>query len=230
MPSSVTLRDVKDEALWLADEASPKSGTAEDKALDRNVNRALTVLYEKLTAVGFDDYSHATSSITLVAGTQDYALPSDFFRCKKVWYLSSSHRFKVDKFNLDEVDGYRSSPLTSGSVELWYYPKCDFLANDKAAMPHWMAPGWEEYLSLFLAAKIMLGERDNIAQVQAERENCLRHIIEAASPRDKGGDEAVADISGRFSGGGFGLPDDRHFKYRLLGNNISFIETDMRGA
>jgi hypothetical protein len=49
----------------------------------------------------------------------------------------------MERFNLDEIDGY-PKPVSSGTGELWYAPPFARLKLKKATVPDVIPVGWEK--------------------------------------------------------------------------------------
>lgn len=117
-----------------------------------------------LIVKSYRDYYKSDSSITLVSGTENYALPTDFYKLKSAYYLQGGIRRRLDQFMLDELTDYESDrvlPLVSGehllyrlmgneiiftpkpssaaTIELWYTPQFTPLVDpfeDDGATPN----------------------------------------------------------------------------------------------
>ena len=124
MASTATLSDLRARALDYADMTG--SNFPVEARVDDYINSAASEMYDILVNA-YEDYFLATQSITLVPGTEDYALPSDFYKAKRVYYTTGSRRFSIHPFNLEEVDGARNSALSAGTAELWYVPEMSLM-------------------------------------------------------------------------------------------------------
>lgn len=223
-----TLKDIKDRALDYAD----LTGTTaySDARLSDYVNDGLAILHDLLIDSHMN-YKREESTITLVAGTEKYALPEDFYKCIKVWYENSDRRFRVGEFNLDEIDGYKTSPISSGTVKLWYAPRFKRLTSDNQKIDITIIDGWEDFAALHAAIRLLIREESDTTALTRERETARQRIIQMCSPRDVGGHKVVGDYYDRYGTQRQILRfDDRYFKYMILGNYIHVIEVEYLGV
>lgn len=227
MSSRATLKELRDRALDYADMTD--SDFADTDRLNNYVNDGLAKLHDILVD-SFEDYFRKVESITIVAGTETYDLPDDFYKVKKCYYLDSSRRFRVTRFNLDEIDGYRSSPLTGGSVELWYVPQFKKLENDDSEIEVALVTGWEDFVALHAAVRLGIKEETDVTELKNERADAYANIIKMCEPRDPGTPDCIADVSGRWDSGVNLLRIEDRYKYRILANKIHFIEAEIFGS
>lgn len=229
MASDVTLTDLTARTLDYADMTGstfPVSARVTDY-----INDGLTHLHDILVNSG-GEYFLTTTNINVLAGTETYSLPADFYKARKVFYTSSNRRYKVEKFNLDEIDGYKTSPIASGTVELWYIPEITRLAagGDKVSASMPLPDGWEDFIALHAAIRLLVREETDTSLLNAERQKCEARIIQMASPRDLGQEEVIGDYYERWSYARQLLTsDERHYKYRIHGEKIHFIELELLG-
>ena len=120
------------------------------------VNAELTVLWDVLIST-HEDYCIKHLKIPVVANTEEYSLPSDFYKFRKVFPLSNGQRGKpLRKFNLKDlgqstlypatlgtqIEGTRykingnrlwldPTPTSAAELELWYVPQLEPLVNIK---------------------------------------------------------------------------------------------------
>ena len=227
MANQATLRSLKDRALDYADMAG--SAFPDENRLRDYVNSGLSELYD-IVINAFEDYVRSKTIITLAFGVEEYTLPDDFYKSKKLYWLSGGSRFNIDRYNLREISGYITSPIQSGTVEMWYTPHFVPLNSDDETVPIWIAPGWEDFVALNAAVRLAIREESDSAMLLQEREIQRQRIIDSAEPRDEGESGSVEDYYGRFQNSYqiFG-PEERFFKYRILGNKISFVEFEYLG-
>lgn len=74
---TVTLQNFIDRARSRAD--MPLAGYITDPELTVWINEGISILHEKLVSAYSEEYSEKEVALTTIAGTTDYALPSDFF-------------------------------------------------------------------------------------------------------------------------------------------------------
>jgi hypothetical protein len=217
--NEVTLGELKRRALDAADMA----GTAfpDQDSLTDHINDGLLWLHDKLVA---SDYLLSTSSITLVSGTEEYALPDDFYKSMRVWRISGGTRYEVDRFTLAQLSGHKTSgPGSSGTVELWYAPQLRKLKRDKDRVEVALPAGWESPVAKHAAIQLLIKEESDTTQLVAERDRDWARILEHIEPRDAGLPDSVEDHYGRWDTGLRDL-EERSLRYRILGNKIRFVE------
>lgn len=226
--AETTLLDLVNRALAYADLASGTALTADQKAVIVNdINDGLIELWDMIVD-SHAEMALATETYGVTPGTEDYDLPSDFYKALKVFYLYQGRRYRMERFNLDEIDGL-VQPLAFGDVELWYAPKFTRLALDADVMPTVIPQGWENYAALFAAARMLKREESDASAIEAERDRLGLRITTVIEPRDEGKPERVADVYGRWGGMGiqrYADPPVRDLRYRILGSSIYFVEVD----
>ncbi len=198
---SVTLATLRTRAQRRADrENSSFVATAEWTDL---INEAGAELHD-LVVLSFEDYLLTTESISIVAGTQSYALPSAFYKERGVDYTSGGSTYTVRPFLFRERNYYGGlgglvtddianlryqilgsnirfvpSPSSSGTVTLWYIPQYTLLSADADTLSTAYANGWEAFIVLGAAIKALKKEEADTSSLEMERQD-LRSRIEAA--------------------------------------------------
>ena len=221
--ATTQLQELRASALDYADMTSstfPVTGR-----LDEYINTALGELQDELISSG-GDYFLATTTVTLVAGTEAYALPVDFQRLKKAWYNTNGRRYKVRRWNYEESDAWTIGPVSAGTVDVWYNPFITALSGDTDTVEQVLPIGWDDYVALSAAVKLLLREESDHSGLKQLRDEKLAHIIRHATPRDDSEPESIADFGQRFSQAHIVLPDYRDLRYRIEGSNIRFLELE----
>lgn len=221
MATTASLSTLRSRALDFADLTNSSSPVT--ARLTEYVNDAVTELHDILIN-SFEEYYRTTSTITIVSGTESYALPTDFYKAIKVFALSGGNRYRLSKFLLDEVDVHSNEftpnvreltnltyrimggniwfapvPSSGGSVELWYYPQADVLANDGDTMTVYAPVSWwSEFVGLSAAIKLRVREESDASQLMALFAACKQRIKTAAEERDAAEPNRIADKSFRF--------------------------------
>lgn len=225
MTNPATLATIAAQVRDLADQPS-SGGFAVDARVYDYINHALSELWDILVT-HYEDYGRATQTLTLVAGTESYAMPTDYLKTLKVFYLSGGNRYVLQRFHLDELDKlselhmppsldeyrlryrmlgksmyFAPKPLRAGTVEHWYVTQAPQFdpAVPSGVIDTIVPVGWEEFLITSAAHRLLVRE-DNAAQggVLQLKEAAKQRIIEAAATRDIGGANTVGDVAGRFS-------------------------------
>lgn len=229
MANTTSLADLRVLALDYADMTG--SGFVVTDRVRDYINAALSDIQDIMVNSGADWFQEV-HPITLVSGTEEYALPTTFYRVMKVFYLSDGRRYRIRKFDLDSIDGYRTSPISGGSVELWYVPTVTKLSADIDTVLGIMPNGWEDYAALFAAVRLKAREESDVSALSAERDRVKAKIIQLCEPRDEGEVDQVYDHYNRWKSYRQSLhnAEERYLRYRLLGDKIHFLEMEYRGV
>lgn len=225
-----TGQQIWDLALDYIDDATPAFADATQGL--RMVNTALAEIHEMLANAKNSDYFRSETTFAIVSGTEAYSLPADFYKANALYYISSNRRYAIDRWNELEIDGYKDSPISGGSVEMWYTPTFTELSALGDTIDTLVYPGWEDYAALQVAARLAMKEDDaeKYALLSNERDRKRALIVNAMTPRDRFRAEAIADEYGRFESAGRKLiREEKYFKYRISGDNIYFIEVEYLG-
>ena len=165
-------------------------------------------------------------------------LPEDFYKVQGMFYISPTsssaqqRRFKVERWQPLEIDGYRSSPISGGTIQMWYIPEFKKFKRFSGRVSGRMPPGWEDYVALQSALTLAIKEA-NVEQFQmlsTERDRKRILIQEALTPRDDFIPDSIQDYYGRYENTRNLLRfDERYFKYRVMGNFLYLIEIEYIG-
>lgn len=232
MGNRATLSDMRKGALDRADMTG--SSFPNTNQLDRQINRGLQSVYNMMVNA-YEDYFHKEVQFRLINGTEQYNLPDDYLKTTKVFYLESSNgnrRYSVQRFTVDEIDGYRRGPLSTGIIEHWYVPTLSRLESDDDTVPAFLPPTFEEYASLY-AARYLLMREDSYQAVGAlsqELSELKPEIMDLIEPRDTGEPKVTSDIYGRWSNPRWSLRNGRDFKYGIFGGKLKIVEFGTLGA
>ena len=220
MAQDQTLTNLQDRALDYADMTS--SAFPVTARLTDYLNAGYAELYEILIASYGADYVRSTSTTTLVAGTEAYSLPTDFYKMLRVFKVEGSNRFDVKRFTLEQLDGFKTTgPASAGSLSLWYVPHLTKLSTGSDVVHVSVCTGWEDFIALHAAIRLLQREQNDASQLTAERDRVRQRIIENASPRDQGDSDQVEDAYGRWN---YGEKPQSLLRYRFLGNQLVVIE------
>lgn len=199
----------------------------ENRLLDY-ANDGLAELHDLMANAGGSDYFRQDEDYSVTSGTESYSLPGNFMRALQVFYTSGGRRYRVERWNPAEIDGLRSSPLSSGSVTLWYVPQYTRRTLPAEQVPPVIPVGWEDYAALHIAIRLLMREQSDPSLLMNERERLKQRIIAMLEPRDSGEPDSIGDVGGRWD---HSLTlEQRSFKYRIMGQNIYFVDADYLGA
>jgi hypothetical protein len=227
MAQSVTLKDLRDRTLDYAD--MPNSAFPDPSRLDDYINTGLASL-QKILVNSFQDYYLATQNLTLVAGQETYDLPANFYKSKEVFYETAGRRYGVPRFNRGEIDGYRPGSQTAGNITHWYVPQIVKLRQPTDKVDDLIVTGWEDYIALFAAVRLLIKEESDVGDLRGEREAARLAIIDQAEPRDEGDQGSVEDTYGRWTAVHDNFREWRYLRYRIMGKKIYFYEFEFLGA
>lgn len=216
MANTTTLADLRTLALQKADlENSAFVSTAEQTAY---VNEANSELYDILVTT-FQDYFKSSENVSLVAGTEAYALPSAFYKLLAAYYVSGGIRYRLEQFMLDElVDEqpdrvlhvgtgehlryrivgneivFTPKPSAAGTVELWYVPQFTKLVNAGDVVSYAIVNGWEEYISNGAAIRMLQKEESDASHLIARQLQLAQRIKASARVRNAASPQRVVDV------------------------------------
>lgn len=227
-----TVQNMWDHAKGLADLVG-SSFPVDARGVDY-ANTALRVLHNAIVAAQ-QDYFRSEHDITLVSGTEAYALNADFMRAIKVFYepTSGDRRYPVEKYHLDSLAGYKKYPVDAGAIKLLYVPKPTVFTLVSSTLANIYPVGSEDFIAYTMAIQLLIKKEDleQAALYKEERAMVLQGILDGIEPRDEE-DEEVVDRYGRWAGdrGLFAAAEQRDYRYRIMGTNIYFTQTDWRAA
>ena len=195
-------------------------------------NTALRVLHNALVNAGAD-YFRSEQSVSVVADTETYALNSDFMRALKVFYEVSDRRYPVEKWHLDDLGGYRTAPLQSGTIKLWYAPKPTVFTVVGSTLAAVYPVGAEDFIAYHMAVQLVRRRQAfNYARgLMEDRNMILQSVLDGIEPRDEESDE-IADRMGRWEPSRqlYVAAERREYRYRIMGTNLHVTEAEWRGV
>jgi hypothetical protein len=186
------------------------------------INAGYTELYEMLVGSYGADYVRTATTQALTAGTEAYALPSDFYKMLRVWEVVGSTRYAVERFVPSQLDGYKTTgPGSAGSLSLWYAPQLTLLSAGADIVHVSVCTGWEDFIALHAAIRLKMREDSDPSALMAERETLRRRIVENAEPRDQGVADEIEDHYNRW---GSGNSNASSLRYRVMGNQLIVVD------
>lgn len=189
-----------------------------DSELNNYINFAIADLHDILVECYGEDYFLNSTTGATVSGTQDYALPSDFYKLKGVdVQLSGSDYSSISPFNFNERNKYEDfgswtvsglsniryrimgsnikfspTPTSAVNYRLWYVPVATKLTSDDDVLDD--INQYSDFVIISAAIKMMLKEESDASILLGERERLERKIKDAAKNRDAGQPESISDI------------------------------------
>lgn len=203
--------------LWLAEFSAHPDATQEDNSVQ--------LYYEQVREIyaRVDPMRWATTAqIALVAGTESYAL-SDFFRTLLGVFLipETGYRYEIFPYQAGTHDGLKTSPLSAGTVQYWFASKASLMTTDSDVTD--LPSEGDELISVLAAIELREREESDISTLERRRD-ALISLIERGQ-FDKGVQDGIEDVYNR-RGSRMGPMNDRRLFYKLLGNQIRFVEAE----
>jgi hypothetical protein len=169
-----------------------------------------------------EDYCIKRYPIHVKADIEDYSLPEDFYKFRKVFPLLSGKRGNaLKKFDLNDlgasdslaalltspiedtrykINGNRlwlhPVPTSSAELELWYVPQVDPVLNLDDVLPYNFPLGWEDYVVEGTAARIMEKKELDSSPFRARQKEILQRLLIMAEDRDVGEPHQMQDTEG----------------------------------
>lgn len=211
----VTLAQLKERARQRSDmENSAFIGETE---LTDYINASIAELHDLLISAYGEDYFLSEDDFSTVAGTADYALPTDFYKLRGVDIsLNSSDYITAKPFNFNERNrnsdatwGSRSAtnfryrlmgsniklnptPQAVANIRLWYVPTATKLVVD--ADQYDDLNQYSEYVVVDAAIKMLQKEESDVTVLLNQKMALKRRLEEMANNRDIGSPLAIQDI------------------------------------
>lgn len=224
--ASVTLATLRTRAKTRADMTN--SSFLADSEWNSFINSSLDDLYDLLIQKFGDDYYLSESALTTIAGTQNYALPADFYKLVEVDLTVNGFTQPLKRWEFKERGGIQQLVATGSTVPryrlvgsnlrlypvpvavqtgtIYYVPVRTQLVAD--GDPISFPGGWEDYAVLDAAIKALNKEESDVSALVQERNQMIARIEAAASNRDTGNPARVIDLDRPVTGYGYWLPED----------------------
>jgi hypothetical protein len=152
---------------------------------------------------------YSTSEDITATGAASYNLPADYYASLYVEEVDGDNRRELQRLMPNERNrfgngtgdacGYwiiggtlRLVPKpTSGTYRHWYVQHAEEFATGSDTVDG--VNGWEEWIWLDVAIKVLLKQRSDISQLAGIRDGIAREILAAAADRSKGDPARVTD-------------------------------------
>lgn len=219
MARTATLLELRTQARQRADMVN--SQFVSDAELTSYINASYTELYDLLIAQ-YEDYHATSSNISIVAGTNTYSLPSDFYKLLGVDLVvdAQGNAVTLKPFVFAERNAYVFTPTwnmvglaylryhiiddsirfmpvptTTQTVKLWYVPALTKLSGDSDTVDG--VSGWEEYIVVDAVIKMLQKEESDAQTFMLQKEQLKKRIEKMAANRDPGSPMRVSDTTKR---------------------------------
>lgn len=184
--------------------------------LNGYINSAIKELYDLILTTYGDDYYLEEYNFTTSSGTEEYALPTDFYKLRGVdvqingntWSTLRKYQFSErNKYQLNgswsllgvssiryrlRANNIKFAPAPDGNLtaRLWYAPKFEDLTVDAEEFDG--INGWEEYVEVDAAIQMLTKEESDTTVLERRKANLVQRILESA-PRDSGEPETIQE-------------------------------------
>lgn len=194
----VTLTELRTRVRQRSDNEHTGSAFVTDTEITQLLNTSYQELYGNLVRSGLHT-SETTYSIT-ATGAAAYDLPSDFYALIGVWYVDSGYRRRLGRHSVRHRVGttqtgvactyrFKGGDLelaprpTGGTYELVYIPQPALLSAGSDVVDGVL--GWEEYLVVDAAIKVLQKEESDVRVLLGERERLLARIQDEAAAAEQ---------------------------------------------
>lgn len=216
MSGNVTLAELRNSAMDRADMNG--QGLVSQATWNEYINKSKDRLYDLLiSAYGADYYVADPYEISLISGTERYALPTDYYKTIKVEYkIDRDNSFVLRRFSPSSKNrssilypygrdyGYEYRemgdylyiyPVPSGnaSLNLWYVPLSTNLTSDSDELKGFN--GWEEYIIIDVAVKALRKEESDTADLERDLIRLKVELQEMAEERNLGEAHKILDVT-----------------------------------
>jgi hypothetical protein len=214
-----TLATLRTRAQYVADMTN--SQFIADAELNQYINTGLAELYD-LVVSSFEDYFTVSTFLTITAGTNTVELPATFYKARAVDFSLNGTWSTVKLFNFLSRNSLRKTSFlqnvpdsgrryrifgdtlfiqntddAAGTYRLWYVPAYTALVADGDTIPVSLSKfGWDEYIVLYAAERMLSKEESSIVDVRNRRDEIRDRIIQMASDRQIEQAESVSDVTG----------------------------------
>ena len=192
------------------------------------VNHELAVLWDVMIST-YEDYCIKHKIIEVVANTQEYSMPSDFYKFRKIFPIQNGRRYaplrKFDLRELGEADTFAAilarpieyarysvkgnrlwlhpMPSNAGQLELWYVPQFDPIINLNDKIDFRFPFGWDQYVIEGVAAMLLEREESDGSAQRSRQKEILQRILIMAEDRDVGQPHQMQDTEGYIDDWGY---------------------------
>lgn len=214
--ASFTLAQLKTLVRQRADIES--SQHIKDPELTNYINGSISELYDILIQKYGNEYFLSSTSFSLVNGTSEYNLPSDFYKLIGVdlQLTPTSDYISLKRYDFQERNRYSASiirgvygapllryhvqgsvlrfeptPRDTNTIRLWYVPTPTSLSADASTFAGYN--GWEEYVIVDAAIKCMEKEESDTSALQLRKNMLIQRIESAAGNRDANFSPKITD-------------------------------------
>lgn len=167
------------------------------------INEAIAELYDIIVAKWADYYTVLSSNIAIVANTASYAIPTDFYKLRKVEILISGSDFrKLYPHDLDVAHRYTSTglsqayryrlqagnlvlvptPTVAGTMRIYYIPFAARLTSDSDTFDG--INNYEELVIQLALKRCKAREELDTSDIEREIERLSQRVRQSSDGRD----------------------------------------------
>lgn len=184
--------------------------------VDAFINEANQKLHALLVDAFGEEYVSSVSTFTTAASTNDYAVPSGFYKLYGVEIARGGKQYSIPRFTRAERNAYRNSnvaanvlnhelrySLIGSNIRIYptppagltgsilYAPEATTLTTGSSvSYPN----GWERFIVIDAAIQILMKEESSVTGLQAERKEILDAIKLEKEQRDLAESYHVVDV------------------------------------
>ena len=216
MANDQTRANLRDRAREIADRVG--STFATDTEINKWIDDEGWELHDILVSK-FEEYFDSSASTAVVAGTSTYALPTNFYKLQYADLILGGHTYTLRRFMNRERNRYQDvssilgqydyrilgsnirlapTPTSSGTLVVGFVPQYTPFAADGTLVNSAVPQGWEAYIAMGAAAKILIKEESDAGAVMALKGQLLDRITQMAEDRDVNESGRIVDVSNRF--------------------------------
>lgn len=212
---TTTLLQLKTQARQRSDMEG--SDFVSDSELTSYINSSIAELHDLLVGTYGPDYFVEKYQFSTVAGTEDYALPSNFYKLKGVdALLSGTQYYSLRPFNFNERNRHQDinwsllagpsiryrlvgnnlkfnpAPDAGYSMRLWFIPTPTPLVLDADIYND--VNSYAEYVIVDAAIKMLQKEESDVSVLASQKMDLRKRIENMAANRDADQPESISDI------------------------------------
>lgn len=188
-----------------------------DAELTGYINLGFSELYD-IVVSAFEDYFTTSTTFTVSSGNT-YTLPATFYKLRGLDFsvngaYQACREFSFNERNDTGLDAAwrTSSPrayrvfadtlmlqpslAATGDYKLWYVPSPTFLVGDTTTVPESLSKfGWDEYIVLYAAERMLDKEETATTTIQAERAQIANRVTQMAANRQVSQSSTIQDVT-----------------------------------
>jgi hypothetical protein len=182
------------------------------------INEEVAALHN-LLVLAYEDYALSSDDISVVSGTDTYALPTDFYKERGVEFVDTNYTYTLRQFRFRERNRFQNSahshtndlealryqilgsnirfvpvPESSGTVRLWYVPQATVLDDDADTVDFSVVNGWEAMIVAGAGAKALIKEQEDAGALMTEKQMMIDAINREAKQRATGDVKRIVDV------------------------------------